>query len=123
MHGSFQFFAELAQTLAQAVQEVLRLDTPDAHGLSQRDHLNFVAAELGQEPAPGPEIPPWIEYLWDWFWELRSQKMQGPLSWSDLAAWQQLQGNLASWQIYLLREMDKALLGVADKPKSGKNYD
>lgn len=72
-----------------------RLSTPDESGTPARAHLVFAAAR-GSEHAiltlEGPTFPAALEYLWEWFQELRRGLGEGlngiaPLSWVTLDAW------------------------------------
>ena len=72
-----------------------RLATPDESGTPARAHL-VAAAARGSEHAirmlEGPALPTALEYLWEWYQELRRGLGAGlegiaPLSWVTLDAW------------------------------------
>ena len=84
----------------------MRLDYPDKHGVSKREHLEQIAESTGKEPKE-LEMPPFPELydeLWDLFWEIRIGE---PLTYQELSAYQQLSGEtLTPWEIEQLRFMD-----------------
>ena len=72
-------------------------------------------------PEP-PDIPPALEHLWAWFWQLRTANPSAgfgpaPLSFGEMDAWQRVTGNrLEPWHVDTLLAMDAALGYTAQTP-------
>lgn len=68
-------------------------------------------------PEP-PDIPPALEHLWAWFWQLRTANPSAgfgpaPLSFGEMDAWQRVTGNrLEPWHVDTLLAMDAAFPGL-----------
>lgn len=75
-------------------------------------------------PEP-PDIPPALEHLWAWFWQLRTANPSAgfgpaPLSFGEMDAWQRVTGNqLEPWQVDVLLAMDAAFLTAQPKTAGG----
>lgn len=88
------------------------------HGVTKREHLQQVQRQTGETPTDlqGPQCPPALEYIWQWFLELhqsRGHSMNGPLplSHQELAAWAQLtQRPLSILEVRLLKSLDQQWL-------------
>lgn len=67
----------------------------------------------------GPDCPPEFAWLWRVFCELSGQRQPGfaepaPLSWGDIAAWQQLTRTaLSPRDVDLLRRFDRLYIAAA----------
>lgn len=103
------------------------LFSPQADGSTLAAMARSVEAQTGHWPEDvpdPPEIPPELEHLWVWFWQLRTANPSAgfgptPLSFGEMDAWQRVTGNrLAPWQVDVLLAMDAAFL--AAQPKQAK---
>ena len=71
-------------------------------------------------PEP-PDIPPELEHLWVWYWQLRTAQPSAgfgpaPLSFGEMDAWGRVTGNrLQPWQVDVLLAMDAAFLEAQAK--------
>lgn len=73
-----------------------------------------VERQTGQTPEDldGPEIPPQMEHLWEWFLELHGARGYGhngpqPISYGEIEAWASLCNKEPSqWEVKLLRRLD-----------------
>lgn len=74
-------------------------------------------------PEP-PEVEEHWSYLLGWFWELSAARTYGfgtpnPLTFSEIAAWVALTGNVATASdVAMLRAMDAALLSAAAREQA-----
>lgn len=61
-------------------------------------------------PSPQIDVPEGGEYLWEWFWELAQERMDGaPVTSRDIAAWSELAGTIIRPdEIGVIRKMDAA---------------
>ena len=70
-------------------------------------------------------IPPALEHLWAWFWQLRTANPSAgfgpaPLSFGEMDAWQRVTGNrLEPWHVDTLLAMDAAFLAAQPKKRAG----
>lgn len=73
-----------------------------------------------KELADQPELPEELRYLWEWFWELRSNQI---LTFTEIHFWSQLtQKRLRGWEVELLRTLDRIYWNVLyDKPNKSAN--
>lgn len=75
-------------------------------------------------PEP-PDIPPALEHLWAWFWQLRTANPSAgfgpaPLSFGEMDAWQRVTGNrLEPWHVDTLLAIDAAFLAAQPKKRAG----
>lgn len=102
------------------------MDMPDDSGVSRREHLLQVLENAPEDSdiyystleqiEQVPEIPFYIEHVWEWFWQIhqgRSYGMSGanPLSWQDLDSWQNvLQKQVRPFEFELIKEIDAVYL-------------
>lgn len=84
-----------------------------------REHLQAVARSTGRLP---PElmttpVPAAALALWDAFAAIAGTRGAGaPISWQDLAAWQQANGvRLSPWEADTIIDMDRAARAVQNK--------
>jgi hypothetical protein len=90
----------------------------ETDGATLRKHLESVEAQTGKRPAQldGPEFPTGVEYLWEWYWQLRRHNGgngfgPGPISWSEIDAWARRTGaDPAPWELEVISELDAAYL-------------
>ena len=78
-------------------------------GLETRRNFNLRFSQ------PNPEvafIPATAGYLWEWFWQLASQRSEvNPIGFSAIKAWSDLMGNaLRPWEVNALIKMDDAAI-------------
>jgi hypothetical protein len=74
----------------------------------------MVERQIGQTPVElqGPPFPELMEYVWSAFISLHPARGQGfngplPLSYTEIAAWQQLTGNqLSTWEVGVIKKLD-----------------
>jgi hypothetical protein len=64
---------------------------------------------LGRKPKEledQPELPEELQYLWEWFLELRSG--EGMLTFTEIRSWSELTKQpLLAWEVDLLRALDR----------------
>lgn len=72
----------------------------------------------------GPPLPERVAYLWDAFLDIhagRSYGMNGPnpLSWSDIAAWNELFSmGLKDWEVRVIKTLDLLWLRVMSEDET-----
>lgn len=102
------------------------MDMPDDSGSSRREHLMQVLENTPEDSElyystvaqieEIPEIPFYIEHVWNWFWQIHQGRTDGmsgpnPLTWHDLYAWQNvLQIQVRPFEFELIREIDSVYL-------------
>lgn len=74
-----------------------------------------------------PEIPFYLEHIWEWFWQLRKRVPSGmsgqnPITWQDIQSWSNiLQTEIRPIEAEILAEIDDVYLKyVSDKQKKEK---
>lgn len=104
------------------------LYTPQADGSTLAQFAESVHMQSGRWPEAIPEppdIPPALEPLWLWFWQLRAAAPSAgfgpaPLSFGEIDAWQRVTINtLEPWQVDMLLVMDAAFLAAQPEKKTG----
>jgi hypothetical protein len=110
------------------------MDMPDDSGISKRERLLQVIENSPdgsdiQESAidqleEAPEIPFYIEHVWEWFWKLNRGRTYGfsspnPLSWESIKGWSDLTGTqIRPIEVEILFEIDSVYLKyTADRQK------
>lgn len=75
-----------------------------------------------------PQIPPGLEFVWNWFFELAAGRAHNgfawqPITWADMAAWAAISGiRLAPWLAACFRAMDREWLKIqAEGQQKKKN--
>lgn len=69
-------------------------------------------------------MPPDLQYLLEWFWDIGSSRSQGfngpqPLSLSDIVLWSTLTGTIIRREeVAIIRDMDAAYLDVIAKEQA-----
>lgn len=61
------------------------------------------------------ELPPLLEYVWDWFQELAGRRTMGmapnPITHADVLAWSRVTDrDVTPWEVQLLLRLDDAML-------------
>lgn len=114
------------------------MDMPDDSGSTKRDSLMQIlqTAEEGTEMydsalaqiEESPEIPFYLEHIWQWFWQIhrgRTYGMSGPnpLTWTDIESWSNiLQTEVRPIEVEIIKEIDSVYLEYTaeQKKKKGK---
>jgi len=86
----------------------------------------MVERQIGQTPVElqGPPFPELMEYVWSAFISLHPARGQGfngplPLSFTEIAAWQQLTGSqLSIWEVGVIKKLDSIYMGVINDRSS-----
>lgn len=89
------------------MRHVVRYDI--AHGSDGVTRRELYAA-MGREPAP-VVVPEGAAHVWAWYWEVAAQRSErcAPIGWAELAAWQQMTGELIQpWEARAMMRMDAA---------------
>lgn len=64
-------------------------------------------------PEPPPEV---LAHVWDWFLELHLARVDGPITYPDIAEWSRLTGRAVEpWEVDLLKQMDGLYLRMRAK--------
>ena len=87
----------------------VRWNTPNDKGETRSEEW----ARFRQEAPEQPEIPHNVLHVWQWFFDLSSQRHSGPeaLTWADFEAWARLTGEEPTQQEWrMLVAMDRAYL-------------
>ena len=114
---------------------VIDMDYQDKNGSTKRQSLMQViqttpetsAAHQSalEELSHEPELPFYLQHIWDWFWELNARRTSGgysqnPITWSDFGYWNSLkQYNVQPIEIEILEILDRLYLKYIHK-KSDK---
>ena len=113
------------------------MDMPDETGSSRREHLLQVLENAPDDSelyditllqlADIPEIPFYLEHIWNWFWQIHQGRTQGmsgpnPLTWQDLYSWQNvLQIQVRPFEFELIKEIDSTYLKyISDRQQKKK---
>lgn len=80
-------------------------------GLETRREFNRRFSQPEIEPL---EIPPVAQYLWDWYWELVSQRHElNPIGYRDIKAWSELMGiQITPFEVKTMVAMDAQCLAT-----------
>ena len=113
------------------MQYVIDMDFEDDNGTSKRQQLmqvlestpeNSVTHQTALERlSEAPELPFYLEHIWNWFWELNSRRTsngfsQNPISWADFGFWNYLKQRQATpLEIEILETMDRLYLKYTAK--------
>lgn len=70
-------------------------------------------------------VPLYADHVWEWFWEIEqtrnAETQYQPLSFTEIAAWSQLTGEVLNpWEVRAIKFMDAARRGTlvpSEKPK------
>lgn len=110
---------------------------PDDHGSSKQDSLMQILNSAPEDSEiyesaliqleEAPEIPFYLEHIWEWFWQLhrgRSYGMSGPnpITWENILAWKNLlEIQIRPIEIEIINEIDSMYLKyISDKHKKKK---
>lgn len=90
----------------------VRYDVPRDYGgkgLETRREFNLRFAQPDPERA---EVPHAAEYLWEWFWQLVSQRTEmNPIGFVSIKAWSELLGkDVSPWEVDAIIKMDDQAL-------------
>jgi hypothetical protein len=112
---------------------------PDENDNTKRDSLLKVIQDAPEDSElyfsaleeldNAPEIPFYLEHIWEWFWQIRKGVQQGfsgpnPISWADINFWSNLlEIEIRPIEVEIIKEIDSVYLKyIADdtKKKKGK---
>lgn len=115
-----RFFLEIGPVLAEHITQLTRLNIADDKGETRRQRNERFGIETA-EPDP---LPPDLQYLLEWFWDIGSARSQGmigpnPLALSDILAWSSLTGTIMRREeVGIIRDMDAAYLDTISKEQA-----
>lgn len=70
------------------------------------------------------ELPPIVQHIWQAFLALCHSRVDGPILFSEIEAWQRLTGiQLTAWEFETLVAMDRAALAAQARERAKKHKD
>lgn len=128
--GYRKFYQGLTELLCEALKDALRLNKKNDLGITRRAELQQVEKQKGKpiEELECQEIPDYVQYLWNWFWEINETRSSNgfgmnPLTFLEIQAWSNLNMYwVRPWEVKTIKRMDAVLLEfqAEDSKKAGK---
>lgn len=110
------------------------MDMPDKNGITKRQNLMQVLQSAPEDSETyesavteldeHPEIPFYIEHVWNWYWQIRKGNPGGmggpsPITWQNIKSWRDLlEIQIRPIEVEILYEIDSVYLKyIQDKEK------
>lgn len=118
------FFAEISEKLCESIEHSIRFHSADENGETRAER--YARFDMAHHVPDEPEVPEYIGYLAEWFWQLSSRRKSGmggpePIGYADIATWRDLTAcDPTPEEICVLIDMDNAYMAAVAKEQRDK---